>query len=98
MMLVHIGQTEVAERIHNAWLRTIEDGVQTFDLAKGGAAVGTEAFADAVIARLGEILNEDEQAIAERLIRDYAATIPSKQLIEEIGLAIAVHRRAVVGG
>ena len=51
-----------------------------------------------MIARLDEILNEDEQAIAERLIRDYAATIPPKQLIEEIGLAIAIHRRAAVGG
>ncbi|MDH4064657.1 MAG: NADP-dependent isocitrate dehydrogenase, partial [Acidobacteriota bacterium] len=28
-MLVHIGQTDVASRIHNAWLRTIEDGIHT---------------------------------------------------------------------
>src|ERR1044071_9953870 len=28
MMLVHIGQTDVAERAHNAWLKTMEDGVQ----------------------------------------------------------------------
>src|SRR5438094_4821170 len=32
MMLVHIGQTNVAERVHNAWLRTIEDGVRTYDI------------------------------------------------------------------
>ena len=53
--------------------------------------------AEAVIARIREILNEDEQPIAKRLICDYAATIPFKQLIEEIGLAIAIHRRAVGG-
>ena len=29
MMLVHIRQAEVAGRIHNAWLRTIEDGIHT---------------------------------------------------------------------
>jgi len=57
-MLVHIGQGEPAERVHNAWLRTIEDGVHTADIydpAVSRAQVGTAAFADAVIARLGEM-------------------------------------------
>lgn len=56
MMLVHIGQPKVAERVHNAWLRTIEDGVHTNDIHVEGVSsekVGTQAFADAVIARLG---------------------------------------------
>src|SRR5690606_27855266 len=30
LMLVHIGQQDVAERVHNAWLRTIEDGYHTY--------------------------------------------------------------------
>ncbi|GAE27835.1 isocitrate dehydrogenase [Halalkalibacter wakoensis JCM 9140] len=55
MMLVHIGQPEVAARIHNAWFRTLEDGVYTGDIAKGGASVGTNEFADAVISRLGQL-------------------------------------------
>ncbi|QJE72242.1 NADP-dependent isocitrate dehydrogenase [Aerophototrophica crusticola] len=57
MMLNHVGQAEAATRIHNAWLRTLEDGVHTADIAKGGkteATVGTRAFAQAVIDRLGE--------------------------------------------
>jgi isocitrate dehydrogenase len=57
MMLVHIGQLEVAERVHNAWLRTIEDGVHTYDIFDEGISrekVGTEAFAQAVIDRLGQ--------------------------------------------
>jgi len=57
MMLVHIGQTEVAERVHNAWLRTIEDGVHTEDIFKEGIskqAVSTKEFAAAVIERLGQ--------------------------------------------
>src|SRR5437763_12523175 len=32
MMLVHIGQTNTAERVHNGWLRTIEDGIHTYDI------------------------------------------------------------------
>src|SRR5438128_10213200 len=31
MMLVHIDQPDVATRVHNAWLRTIEDGIHTYD-------------------------------------------------------------------
>jgi isocitrate dehydrogenase len=56
-MLVHVGQPAVASRVHNAWLRTIEDGVHTRDIHRPGAStrlVGTSAFASAVIERLGE--------------------------------------------
>ena len=55
-MLVHIGQTAVAEKIQNAWLRTLEDGVHTYDIYKEGVSKekkGTREFADAVIERLG---------------------------------------------
>ncbi len=58
MMLVHIGQPEVAEKVHNAWLATIEDGVHTYDIfdpAVSKEKVGTSAFADAIIARLGQM-------------------------------------------
>jgi len=57
MMLVHLGQAEAAEAIHNAWLKTIEDGVHTADIFKDGMSAekaGTDQFADAVIARLGQ--------------------------------------------
>ncbi len=56
-MLVHINQKEVATRLHNAWLRTIEDGVHTYDIFREGVSkqqVGTREFAEAVIARLGQ--------------------------------------------
>jgi isocitrate dehydrogenase len=56
-MLVHLGQPEVAERVHNAWLKTIEDGMHTYDIFEEGVSkkkVGTQAFADEVIARLGQ--------------------------------------------
>lgn len=58
LMLNHIGQSEVAQRVHNAWLRTIEDGIHTYDIFQEGISkqkVGTREFADAVIARLGQV-------------------------------------------
>jgi isocitrate dehydrogenase len=57
MMLVHIGQAPVAERVHNAWLRTIEDGVHTYDIFDERVSkqkVGTKEFGQAVVERLGK--------------------------------------------
>jgi len=57
LMLVHLGKPEVAARVRNAWLKTIEDGVHPADIYRPSVStkrVGTQAFADAVIARLGE--------------------------------------------
>ena len=57
MMLVHIGQSEVATAVHNAWLCTIEQGIHTYDIFKPDVShekVGTAQFAEAVIARLGK--------------------------------------------
>ncbi len=56
-MLEHIGQSETAERIQRAWLKTIECGVHTGDLYRPSVSsrrVGTAKFAKAVIKRLGE--------------------------------------------
>ncbi len=57
LMLNHIGETEVAEKIQNAWLKTIEDGIHTYDVYKEGVStekVGTQEFAQAVIRNLGQ--------------------------------------------
>src|ERR1044072_240686 len=57
MMLVHIGQSVIAEKVHNAWLRTIEDGVHTYDIFDEGVSkqkVGTREFGQAVVERLGK--------------------------------------------
>jgi len=58
MMLVHIGQASVASRIHNAWLKTIEDGIHTADIFDAGHSikkVSTDEFTEALISRLGQI-------------------------------------------
>ncbi len=57
MMLNHIGQSNVAEKVHNAWLKTVEEGIHTYDIYKENTStkkVGTSEFADAVIANLGQ--------------------------------------------
>ncbi len=57
MMMNHIGQPEVASRIHNAWLKTLEDGIHTYDIFKEGVSkekVGTKEFAQAVVDRMGQ--------------------------------------------
>lgn len=58
MMLVHIGQADVATTIHQAWLRTIEDGIHTPDIYRDNGystqKVGTKEFSRAVVQRLGQ--------------------------------------------
>ncbi|HPF77761.1 MAG TPA: NADP-dependent isocitrate dehydrogenase [Alphaproteobacteria bacterium] len=57
MMLVHIGQGDIATKIHNAWKKTIEDGIHTGEIFREGVSkqkVGTDDFTKAVIERLGE--------------------------------------------
>ncbi len=56
-MLVYINQSEVAETVHNAWLKTLEEGIHTYDLYKEDVSkekVGTKEFAKAIIDRLGQ--------------------------------------------
>src|SRR5262249_15906196 len=56
-MLVHIGQPKIAENVHNAWMRTMEQGIHTYDIYKEGKSkqkVGTREFGDAIIRNLGK--------------------------------------------
>ncbi len=100
LMLVHINQQEVAELAHNAWLRTVEDGVHTYDVFKEGVSkekVGTKEFAQAVVDRLGqkpetlkavEYKKADEIAdAAEKPI--YSVLQPAKK--ELVGVDVFLH-------
>jgi isocitrate dehydrogenase len=78
LMLVHIGQPEAAERVHNAWLRTIEDGVHTYDIFSEGIStekVGTKEFARAVVERVGRKPNHLKPAAYAK--RAPAAAVPA---------------------
>ncbi len=55
MMLVHIGQGDVATRVHNGWLAAIESGAATYDIAQPGQkSLSTTEFTRAVIHHLGQ--------------------------------------------
>ena len=99
MMLVHIGQTDIAERVHNAWLRTIEEGVHTYDIYSEGvskAKVGTREFAEAVVKRLGH-KPETLKAVAYKAVADDAAINKPyvyshpKAVKETVGIDVFLH-------
>jgi len=94
LMLVHIDQPEAAERVHNGWLRTLEDGVHTYDVYTEGISkqkVGTREFADAVIARLGQ-KPETLKAVSYKHRQPHAAAAgraaPAQPKTELVGIDI----------
>lgn len=96
-MLVYIGQPEVAENVHNAWLKTLEDGIHTYDLFKDGISkekVSTSGFADAVIARIGQrpqkLKAVEYNKDSNRSIQGAAKpTVPAKK--ELVGVDVFLH-------
>ena len=94
LMLVHIGQPDVAETVHNAWLRTIEDGIHTYDIFKEGVSkqkVGTKEFAEAVVARLGQKpqqLKEASYSKAPKQTVDQQATSTQRSKKELVGVDV----------
>jgi isocitrate dehydrogenase len=91
MMLVHIGQADIASKVQNAWLKTLEDGIHTYDIFNSETSVekvGTNEFADAVIARLG-LLPQKLQAV------HYKAQAKAKPI--ELKFTPVIHDRKLVG-
>ena len=89
MMLAHIGQPDKAELIINALLTAIEDGIHTADLQSKEYTrelVGTKAFTQAIIDRLGQEPKSLKSAsygsnehVIDIKLREY--TRPKKELI-----------------
>jgi isocitrate dehydrogenase len=97
LMLVHIGQPDIAELVHNAWLRTIEDGIHTYDIYKEGTSkqkVGTKEFAEAVVARLGkkpEKLHAASYSKEPAASQQHALSNPPQAKKELIGVDVFFH-------
>lgn len=92
LMLVHIEQTEAAAAIHNAWLKTVEDGIHTYDIFKEGISsqkVGTQEFAQAVVARLGQK--------PEKLKEVCYASAPSKPISSSKSLKKSASQKELMG-
>jgi len=88
MMLEYIGQGDVAAKVKNAWLKTIEDGTHTGDIYKEGVSkfkVGTKEFADAVIANIGRVPEHfpvQKANVAQRIIsKNYQGANVIKKLM-----------------
>jgi isocitrate dehydrogenase len=97
-MLVHIGQRDVAESMHNAWLKTIEDGVHTHDIYKESVSlevVGTDAFAQAVIARLGQQPTKFKPVDYSASVADFNIKVtPVKPAVKElVGVDVFLHHK-----
>jgi isocitrate dehydrogenase len=91
LMLVHLGQSEEATRIHNAWLKTLEDGIHTYDIFSDKTSkekVGTQAFAAAVVARLGleplklpAVHYLSSQHVQQNVQNSHPISEPTKELV-----------------
>lgn len=96
MMLNHIGETRIASKIQNAWLKTIEDGIHTYDIFKDGVSkekVGTNEFADAIISNLGKLPSEfkiaDFQESEGMYLPKYQRKTPKQKSL--VGVDLFVH-------
>lgn len=96
LMLMHIGQADIAEKIQNAWLKTIEDGIHTYDIFKEGVSkqrVGTQEFADAIILNLGQnpasLKAVQYEKTPVRKMPPYQRRSPAKK--ELVGVDIFIH-------
>src|SRR5579862_1205833 len=79
-MLVYLGENAAAERIHNGWLRTIEEGIHTYDIFNEKTSkekVGTKEFAQAVVKNLGEKPRE-LQSISYKGTSKFSALVQRK--------------------
>jgi len=95
LMLNHLGQFGVAERVHNAWLKTLEDGIHTYDIYTEGLSrqkVGTREFADAVIANLGQEPSQLQavryRAEAQIQVPKYERKAPKTKELEGVDLFV----------
>ncbi len=94
-MLVYIGQGDIAEKVQNAWLKTIEDGVHTADIYDEKSSkkkVGTKEFGQAVVERLGQKPTHLQSVEYEKGRTITVKTTPTHKAVKElIGSDIFLH-------
>lgn len=103
MMLIHLQQPEIATLIHNSWLRTLEEGIHTYDIYKENVSkvkVGTKEFTDAVIARLGkqpEVLKPVHYVASHAQTHAmHGTSTQSEEQQELVGVDVFVHAKKTV--
>lgn len=98
MMLSHIGQPHIAEKVKNAWLYTLEQGIHTPDIYKEGLSkqkVGTKEFAQAIIANLGQkpaqLTSADYDSDKTFNLPDYVRKQPAKKVLKGVDMFVHWH-------
>ncbi len=95
LMLLHLNQLEAATKMHNALLKTIEDGVHTYDIHtdKSKQKVGTKEFAEAIIDRMGQEPSQLKKAAYTKQNKSHShshQSSESKETRELVGTDIYV--------
>lgn len=92
LMLIHIHQPDAATRIHNAWLKAMEEGIHTYDIYREAVSkqlVGTREFTIEVIKRLGQKPHHLKAVSYE--------TLSKKEKPAHIGISPISVKRELVG-
>lgn len=98
MMLVHIGQSRIAGKVHNAWLCTLEEGFHTPDIynpATSHKKCSTDEFTQAVIDRLGKTPQHLKPAhYSEGLmkVKAYQRSTEAKEKRQLVGMDIYIYQ------
>ena len=99
-MMDYIDQPDVATRIHNAWLKTLEDGIHTYDIYKEGTSqkkVGTKEFGETVIQNLGqkpEVLKPAVYGKGKHEIEHKHPLTPTKRTL--IGVDVYIYHHGIL--
>ena len=100
LMLNHIGEQEIAKKIHNAWLKTIEEGIHTYDIYNEEIStqkVSTTDFGKAVIENLGgepKQLTSSFTSKKQNSIQIQAPKTPSqKKILEGVDVFVCEENR-----
>ena len=101
MMMAYLGEAELATRIHNAWLKTIEDGIHTYDIFKDKTSkllVGTKEFAEAVVKNLGNQPRQLKSPIYKATSKIIPLLVPRKEKIDRklVGVDLFIYAKEKV--
>lgn len=103
LMLLYLEENVLAERIHNAWLKTIEEGFHTYDIFKEGVSkykLGTQEFAFQVIKFLGQKPQHLKPVIYQNTskftnITTHSTFISAKRELVGVDIFIYAHKNPV---
>lgn len=89
-MLNHLGLTEKAEMIGNAWLKTLEDGyhpADIYDAKSSKQKVGTKEFSQTIIDHLGQTATRSD-LFQQKMIAPQMTSLPALKKGKIIGVDI----------